>query len=106
MPSKALKGFYEFLGRRQCLRCGKFGVEIAHIRAFPSRKTAQLLPRRLDVGQYAAIPLCPDCHRHAPDSIHNIGEAAFFEALGKTPCYVFQYLAMSLAEFSIRSRPS
>lgn len=99
MARQALKGFYDYLARRSCLRCGKYGVEIAHIRAFPSRKTTQLLPRRHEVGQYAAIPLCPDCHRHAPDSIHNIGEAAFFETLGKPPGYVFQYLALSLAEF-------
>ena len=94
----SLKRFYEHVAAQKCIRCNRYGVEVAHIQAFPSRKHSGMMPRRLGVSAMAAIPLCPDCHRHAPDSIHNIGEAEFIARLDKTPCYVFQYMARLIAE--------
>ena len=94
----ALKRFYEHVRKERCLRCGRYGVHIAHIQGFPSRKHSGLMPRRVGVSAFSVLPLCPDCHINAPDSIHNIGEAEFIARLDKTPCYVYQYMARLIAE--------
>lgn len=94
----SVEKFYRYLKGQPCLRCGSRGVEVAHIRGFVSLKTGDFLPRRQGIAALSAIPLCTDCHRIAPDSIHHIGEAAFFEALGKPVGWVYAYLARSIAE--------
>ena len=93
----ALDRYYQHVAAQPCLACGSHGVEVAHVRAFRSRKTGDLLPRRKGIAKFAAIPLCPDCHRHSPNSIHNIGEANFFGRLDQ-PCRVFALMAQLIAE--------
>jgi len=93
----SLKRFYEYIASQPCLRCTAQPVEVAHIKGFTSSKTGELLPRRQGIAAYAAIPLCVECHRLAPDSIHAVGEKAFF-ARFKTAAWVYAYLARSLAE--------
>jgi hypothetical protein len=35
------------------------------------------LPLPLPASDYSAVPLCADCHRHAPDAYHRAGKGAF-----------------------------
>lgn len=94
---KPLERYYAHVAAQPCLRCGAYGVEVAHVRAFRSRKTGDVLPRRKGIAAFAAIPLCPSCHRHGPNSIHNVGEEAFFAALPQ-PCAAFKLMAQLIAE--------
>src|SRR5690625_3540451 len=77
------KAFFDFVARFPCLRCGVFGVEVAHIQGILSRKTGLVLPRRKGAAAVGVVPLCAECHRTAADSIHNVGEEAFSDALGR-----------------------
>ncbi len=94
----SLKKFYNLLAKHPCLRCGSYGVEVAHIRIMPSVKSTGFLPRRQGIAAFGAIPLCEACHRTAADSIHAVGEQAFIEALGKPQGWVHGYVARSIAE--------
>src|SRR5690625_1649150 len=87
------KAFFDFVARFPCLKCGVFGVEIAHIQGILSRKTGQVLPRRKGAAAVGVVPLCPECHRHSADSIHNVGEEAFSESLGRGRDYLFRFAA-------------
>lgn len=96
-----LASWYKHIRAQPCLRCGRPGPsEVAHVCAFPSRKVSGFMPRRKGIASYSAVPLCPECHRYAPTSIHAVGENAFFEALGKPEGYVFGYLARELATWA------
>lgn len=69
----ALERFYQVVASYPCLRCGKPGPsEVAHIQAVASTRTkGAFLPRsHQGAAAFGAIPLCPDCHRHAGDAIH------------------------------------
>lgn len=63
--------------------------------AFKSRKSGDWLPRRRGINAIAALPLCPECHRHGKESIHAIGEKAFFEGRRDE---AFRVLAQLIAE--------
>jgi hypothetical protein len=90
----ALKKFYGHVAKQPCLRCGRYGVQVCHIRMMPSRKSSDLMPRRVGTSQFAAVPLCDDCHRLQ----HEVGEARFYDLLGKPKEWVFGYVARSIAE--------
>jgi len=89
----------DFLRTKPCLKCGSWPVELAHIHGLVSPKTDQVMPRRKGLARFAAIPLCPGCHRTGKDSIHRLGEDEFFRQLGRHQCYVFQKLVGYLAEY-------
>ena len=91
--------YYDWVSTRGCLKCGAAPVEIAHIRAFRSPKTDLLLGRREGIAALAVIPLCADCHRTAPDSIHAVGEAEFEASIGKGSGYLTQKAASLIAEY-------
>jgi len=92
--------YYDFLSKKPCLKCGTHGVEIAHVESIISPKTGLEMPRsHKTLARYGTIPLCPSCHRTAQDSIHSVGEYAFQQLLGKTPCFVFKKIASYMAEF-------
>lgn len=93
------KRYFDWLSRRPCVRCGSYGVEVAHVRAFRSPKTDDLLPRRTGIAKVAALPLCPSCHRTGRDSIHEVGEARFEDDLGRGHGYLTQKAASFIAEF-------
>lgn len=86
MPSgkKDLKSWFEWVSQKWCLGCSRTPVEVAHVKLFVSPKTAQLLPRRVGLNEWAVIPLCVECHRSGKNSIHNVGEFRWFERMGWT----------------------
>ncbi len=90
----ALRKFYGHVAQQPCLRCGCYGVQVCHIRMMPSRKSSDLMPRRVGASQFAAVPLCDECHRLQ----HEVGEAGFFELLGRDRAWVFGYSARLIAE--------
>ena len=104
--TKALAHWYGWIKARPCLRCGATQhVEAAHIRGFVSFRTGDVLPRsHKGLQAYSCVPLCVDCHREADDSVHAVGEAAFFERLGRSKGFVFKWLATALAEFFTQER--
>lgn len=95
------KAFFAFVAKQPCLRCGVFGVEVAHVRLLVSRKTGDVLPRRSGPAHVTVVPLCPDCHRHSPDSIHNVGEAAFSDSLGRGDGYLLRAAATLIVAFFV-----
>ena len=97
--STRLQHWYGFIKARPCLRCGATEkVEAAHVRGFVSLKTGRRLPRsHKGLQALCVIPLCPSCHRTAPDSLHNVREEAFIAELGAAR--TFQTLATLLAMF-------
>lgn len=92
--------YYSFLAQKQCVRCGDFGVEVAHLSMIISPKSGgRMMRSHKGLARWGAVPLCPGCHRHAPDSIHSVGEAAFNESLGRGQHFLFQKAASLMAEF-------
>lgn len=91
--------FYTWVAGHACARCGCRPTEVAHVRAFRSPKTDDLLPRRYGVNAWAVVPLCPACHRLDGDSIHAVGEEAFEASLGRGTGYLAQKAGSLLAEW-------
>ena len=79
MSAAQLKKWYEWIAAKPCLGCIGGPVEVAHIGLLFSNKTGQRLPRRSGPNKWAVIPLCVECHREGPRSIHNIGEKKWME---------------------------
>ena len=95
------KAFFSFVARFPCLRCGVFGVEVAHVQFLLSRKTGLVLPRRKGAAAVGVVPLCSECHRTGSDSIHNVGEEAFSDALGRGRDYLFRFAASLIVWFFV-----
>jgi hypothetical protein len=95
------RDFYQHIKSHPCIRCGSLGAEANHMDMFISPKTGLLLKRshKHELAKYGCIPLCPECHRTAADSYHNAGHDAFIEALGKPPCWIYQYAATLILTF-------
>lgn len=80
MPQeRSIKSWYEFMGEQNCLGCEVWPVQLAHIRLLVSPKTGTMLPRRIDINEWAVIPLCQECHMDRTDSIHRVGETRWME---------------------------
>lgn len=79
MSKADCKKWYDYVAQRVCMTCAGWPVEVAHIKLLISDKTGLALARRDGLNQWAVIPLCDKCHREGPESIHKIGEDAFFE---------------------------
>lgn len=79
-----LHEWYDYLSALPCLACGAQPVEIAHFSLLPSSKSGDLMPRsHKTLAAFAALPLCPNCHRHDDDSVHGHGsEQVFLHAKG------------------------
>ena len=95
------RAYFDFVARQPCIKCGVFGVEVAHIQGILSRKTGMVLPRRKGAAAVGVVPLCAACHRTAPDSIHNVGEDAFSESLGRGRDYLFRFAASLIVWFFV-----
>lgn len=93
-----LKRFYAHVAAQSCYACNGSPVEVAHIRGMAALKHEGAMSRRKGLSEYSCIPLCPNCHRHSRESIHAVGEGAFFERLGRPACHVYMYLARLIAE--------
>lgn len=90
------KAFYEFVKSHPCVRCGRVPSDAAHIEGIISPKTGLVMPRsHKTIARWACVPACKDCHQHARDSIHEVGEEGFNRSLGKTPHYLWQ-LALTM----------
>lgn len=103
-PERDLKDRWnKFVKAKPCISCGTIGEsEVAHVRSLLSSKTGDALPRRKGIAYYSAIPLCPECHRTSPTSIHSVGESNFALELGKGQHYLHQVVATLLAEFMLQ----
>lgn len=96
-----LKRFYAFVARLPCVRCSARPVEVAHIESIISPKSGLPMQRsHVTLAAWGCLPICDWCHRNAPDSLENVGEEAFFTAMGKSAYWRFQYLASLLAQFA------
>ena len=93
------RAYYAFVAAHACVRCGHRPSEVAHVRAFRSPKTDDLLPRRKGIAEWAVVPLCPACHRTGAESIHSVGEVAFEHALGHGAGYLAEKAGSLLAEW-------
>jgi hypothetical protein len=95
--------YHAWLRRQPCLRCWEIPAEAAHLRCVASWRTpGDYLPRRKGPAIWAAIPLCASCHRTAKDSLHAVGERAFFADMnmpdGWAAALCLRYLAERLEE--------
>jgi 5-methylcytosine-specific restriction endonuclease McrA len=100
-----IRDFYAFVKSKPCLRCGRHGTDVAHIETIISPKTGMVMPRsHKTLAKWGCVALCPDCHQHARDSIHQVNEEAFNHSLGRSPHYLWQAAASLLAEFNERGR--
>jgi hypothetical protein len=100
-----IRDFYAFVKSKPCLRCGRHGTDVAHIETIISPKTGLVMPRsHKTLARWGVVSLCPDCHQHARDSIHEIGEEAFNSSLGRGEHFIWQVSASLLAEFNERGR--
>lgn len=89
----------EWIKGRPCCKCGAYGVDAAHVYGIASPKTGLPMPRRRGIAWYAAVPLCKHHHQTGADSIHALGERAFFEAFGQGDGYGMRLVARYLAEY-------
>lgn len=74
----------EFVAALDCLRCGRKAAEgalneCAHVRMGTDGGMG------LKPSDRYTVPLCPQCHRLAPDAQHTIGEAEFWSRVGVDP---------------------
>lgn len=82
--------YLDALRQCACLRCGIDPCgEAAHIRENRPGKMTGMGEKPSDQW---ALPLCPDCHRNAPDALHQVGEAPFFQALEIDPFRICEAL--------------
>lgn len=79
MSDADLKRWMDYVASRSCLICQAYPVEVAHIQMLISPKTGLRLGRRVGINKWAVIPLCIKHHRAGSESIHDMGEAKFFE---------------------------
>ena len=71
-----------------CLKCGMDPCgEAAHVRLQSGAHGKHGGMGKKPDDRWA-VSLCPDCHRNDPDSLHRIGEANFWQALGINPLLV------------------
>jgi len=78
-PQLRDSGFLAFLRKQRCITCGLAApVEAAHIRMGKPSIGKQPTGMQEKPHDFWAVPLCAWCHRNAPDSQHNIGEAKFW----------------------------
>lgn len=72
--------FIHYVKLQPCDGCGAMPPnEFAHVEGPLSTRTNQPLPRRNGPAYLSGIPLCDQCHRLHPDSLHNQGEAQWSE---------------------------
>lgn len=92
--------YHAWLRRSPCHQCGDTPSEAAHLRCMASLRTVDCLPRRKGAAIWAAIPLCARCHRTGADSLHAVGERAFFADMpeGRAAALCLRYLADWLEE--------
>ena len=92
--------YYTYLASQPCAGCGHVPVIIHHIHGMASLKTGQVMPRsHRTKARYAAIPLCPGCHRQ----IHEVGEEQFFMERGRPAGWAVSLAVRYLAEWGSRS---
>ncbi len=94
-----MSAYLGWIKAQRCARCTAAGVDVAHIGGLASRKTGLPLPRRRGIAFVWAIPLCKECHQTGRDSIHAVGEAAFFEAFGRGEAYGLRLAGSYLAAY-------
>lgn len=73
-----------FVASLNCLRCGHAPTperpnECAHVRVGTDGSLGQKPSDRY------SVPLCPACHRTAPDAQHTVGEVTFWGNVGVDP---------------------
>jgi hypothetical protein len=81
---KERKAHFGFIASLPCVICGKWPVEVAHIRYSDAahEKLNPGLGRKEDTW---VVPLCADCHRNGPDAQHKSNEREWWERHGIDP---------------------
>ncbi len=80
---KMLAAFYEATKQQRCLVCGRFGVDVAHIKPLSKHQQENGLrpwTARSHKGARAffAVPLCRECH----EKVHKHGEDWLYQQIG------------------------
>jgi hypothetical protein len=85
-PRVEYPAYLAWLRKKACRRCGADHAEAAHVRMASAEYDKRETGKGERPSDCWAVPLCSSCHTHAPDSQHQVGEAAFWGALGIDPC--------------------
>lgn len=97
--TQLMAAWYSHVGEMACWGCLGHPVELAHFKALVSQKTGEPLNRRTGINEWAVIPLCPECHRLGKQSIHRVGETAFFLHIRMTTWEAIQAWASMFGAF-------
>ena len=86
------QAYLQFVRQCPCLKCGMDPCgEAAHIRQSSGAHNKHGGMRKLPADRWA-LPFDRACHQNDPDSIHKIGELAFFQLIGISPLLVCERL--------------
>lgn len=92
--STFLHAYYQRLKHEPCLVCGRYGVDVAHLR--PVSLKAKDWSTRSHQGSrgFVAIPLCRKCH----DSVHTLGEEWLDDKLPGGRAFAYAWALRKLGE--------
>lgn len=77
-PRERDKDHLGYIHELHCLVCGARPVEAAHLRSPAPRYGKKATGMQEKPHDKWTVPLCAGHHRTDPDSLHNVGEEAFF----------------------------
>lgn len=82
-PREKNAAYLELVRECQCLRCGRWPVQAAHVRMSAPGETPVGIGRKPDDAR--VLPLCESCHLTSLDAQHRRGEVEFYGELGVDP---------------------
>ncbi|NPA76853.1 MAG: hypothetical protein GXN93_03815 [Candidatus Diapherotrites archaeon] len=92
--TECLRRYYERLKMEPCLVCGKYGVDIAHLRPVSLKARDWSVRSHKDSRAYTAIPLCKTHHDH----VHHAGEKWLDEVLPGGRAFAYAWALRVLGE--------
>lgn len=105
-----LQIYYEYVRNLPLFPHGGFGpVELAHVKGIPmqgigGRVIGELKPRRGPLTSWLVLPVAPEEHQaDYPQSIHRIGEEAWYIKHGITRAHVLGYILGNVIRFHAAS---
>jgi len=81
-PTKAQKDYWDYLAGLGCTACRLTDqVAIHHLTGIGGSKKVRLNGKYTNIGHWAVIPLCPQCHQYGDNAIHK-SKSRFRELYG------------------------